>query len=385
MDASELQALLKLGETSTVQFKRDLRNETSLAQELVAFSNGPGGRLIVGIDDKTGQPLGLNYADLQRINQLVSNAASNQVKEPVYPLTEVVEVEEKLLMVIQVEAGTSKPYLDKDGIIWVKSGADKRKVTSAEEISRLLQSGQRYLADKQPVPDAGLEAMDEAYFVAFFEKQYGQHPDETGLSRAQLLENLYLAKGGQLNLGGLLLFGKAPEKFFPALIIKAVAFKGTELAGNQYYDSEDIGGKLAEQFQLGMAFFKRNLQKVQNGQSFNSLGEWEVPQGALEEILQNALVHRDFFKNAPIRLFIFDDRLEIISPGTLPNSLTVENIRYGNTAIRNNVLVSFATKILPYRGLGSGIPRALKAVPDLQLINDTQSTQFRVVFPRPHQ
>lgn len=239
------------------------------------------------------------------------------------------------------------------------------------------------MADKEMVPDADFSQLDRHFFEEFFEQQYGQRADTTDLPLEKLLQNLYLAQGDRLNLGGLLLFGRHPERLFPAFVIKAVAFAGNNLADTVYDDSEDIGGKLTEQFRDGMAFLRRNLRKLQNGQSFNSLGQWEVSQFALEEILQNALIHRDYFKNSPIRLLIFQNRIEIISPGRLPNHLSVDNIRYGNTAIRNNILAAFAAKMLPYRGLGSGIPRALKEVPALQLIHDEDGQQFSVVLPRP--
>ncbi len=104
---------------------------------------------------------------------------------------------------------------------------------------------------------------------------------------------------------------------------------------------------------------------------------------ALEELIQNALVHRDYFKNAPIRLLIFDNRIEIISPGKLPNSLTVEDIKYGNPVIRNNQIVAFSIHVLPFSGLGSGIKRALNEEPNIELINDVDGEQFIVKIPRP--
>jgi len=104
-----------------------------------------------------------------------------------------------------------------------------------------------------------------------------------------------------------------------------------------------------------MGFLLRNLKRLQAGQNVNSEGKLEIPKIALEELVVNALIHRDYLISAPIRIFIFDNRLEIISPGHLPN--TIENIKNGNSNIRNPILASFAAKILP--GLGNGIRRAL--------------------------
>jgi predicted HTH transcriptional regulator len=132
-----------------------------------------------------------------------------------------------------------------------------------------------------------------------------------------------------------------------------------------------------------LRFFTTNLLYVQAGQNFNSVGQLEISLIALEELLQNALIHRDYSKNAPVRVMIFDDRIEIISPGALPNSLSVENIKLGNAVVRNNLLVSYGSKWMIYRGFGSGITRSLELQPNIELINDADGEQFKVIIPRP--
>ena len=131
-----------------------------------------------------------------------------------------------------------------------------------------------------------------------------------------------------------------------------------------------------------MSFLLRNLRRVQGGKGFNSLGDLEVPQPALEELVVNMLLHRDYFVSAPWRVMIFDDRIELISPGALPNNLTVANVRLGVSIIRNPLIASFATKELPYRGLGTGIRRALAAVPALGLESDHDRNLFTARLPR---
>lgn len=117
----------------------------------------------------------------------------------------------------------------------------------------------------------------------------------------------------------------------------------------------------------------------------NAPGISEVPEVVFEELLVNALVHRDYLVSAPIRLFIFDNRIEIISPGHLPDNLTVEKIRAGNSNIRNPILVSYVAKgLLPYHGLGSGITRALAAWPQIEFINDQEGCLFTAtIYRRP--
>ena len=131
-----------------------------------------------------------------------------------------------------------------------------------------------------------------------------------------------------------------------------------------------------------MSFITRNLRRVQNGRGFNTEGELELPLPAIEELVVNMLLHRDYFISAPWRVMIFDDRVELVSPGALPNNLTVANIRSGVSNIRNPLVASFATKELPYRGIGTGIRRAVAAVPDLDLESDADRNLFTARLPR---
>lgn len=124
----------------------------------------------------------------------------------------------------------------------------------------------------------------------------------------------------------------------------------------------------------------RNMRKVQKSENVNMPGESEIPRVVFEELVVNALVHRSYFIDAPIRIVIFDDRVEIISPGSLPNHLTVEKILAGNANIRNPVIASYVAKgLLPYWGLGSGIKRAKAAWDGIAFIDDKQGAQFSAI------
>ena len=168
----------------------------------------------------------------------------------------------------------------------------------------------------------------------------------------------------------------------PVFIVKAVCYPGNDIHLDRYLDSQDITGKLADVFHQSLSFILGNIKHVQFDQNVNAVGEPEIPRETLEELLANALIHRDYFVSAPVRIFVFSNRVEIVSPGHLPNNLTIANIKSGNSNIRNPILASYATKILPYRGLGSGIPRALKAYPDIEFIDDREGNQFMVVIKR---
>jgi predicted HTH transcriptional regulator len=181
-----------------------------------------------------------------------------------------------------------------------------------------------------------------------------------------------------------LFFGKDPQSIKPAFTIKVVSYFGNDIESNDYRNKPtDLKGTIPQLFEQAMRYLTSSLYHLQAGQSFNSIGKLEISEIALIELVQNALVHRDYFKNSPIRLLIFDNRVEIISPGKLPNSLTVEDIKYGNPVIRNNQLVAFSSHTLPFSGLGSGVKRALAEQPNIGLKNNIQGEQFEVIIPRP--
>lgn len=382
METAELIELISLGEDSRHQFKADFKNADALAAEIVAFSNTVGGQILIGVTD-AGLVCGLGAQDVARLNQLISNAASHNVRPAVNPLTENVAHPDGVVLVVHVPDGGSKPYMDKNGVIWVKSGSDKRRATSREEIQRMFQQSGLVHADETPVAGLGVGDIDLPYFEAFFQGQFEQSLEQHDQPLPQVLGNLNLMHDSVLNLAGALLFARAPQFRLPAFMVKAVAFPGVSIEDECYLDSRDITGKLADVFHQTLGFVMANLRAVQADQSFNSAGQAEIPRIVWEELISNALIHRDYFISAPVRVLVFADRVELISPGHLPNNLTVENIRSGNSNIRNPILASFAAKLLPYRGLGSGILRALKAWSAIDLIDDRAGNFFKVTVYRP--
>lgn len=381
MEATELLEIISRGEDGKHQFKANFTNVNSLAAEIVAFSNSGGGRIIVGVSDN-GQVAGLTRQDMGRLNQLLSNAASQHVKPPVNPYTENLSLPDGLVMVVTVHSGISKPYMDNNGAIWVKSGSDKRKVTSREEIQRMYQSSGLIHGDEIPANGITVADLDYDYFKQFFEREYGEAIEDQPIPMPLLLENMNLAKDSVMNIAGALLFAKRPQFRLPVFIVKAVCYPGTDIDEETYLDGRDIIGKMADIFHQALGFIMDNTRRVQGKRTVNTAGEPEIPRITLEELLTNALIHRDYFISAPVRIFIYSDRIEIISPGNLPNNLTIENIKSGNSNIRNPVLASFATKLLPYRGLGNGIRRALKAYPDILFKDDKEAGLFVVRIQR---
>lgn len=382
METTELIETIGRGEDSRHQFKVNLHNEQSLAEEMVAFSNTEGGQLFIGVAD-SGQVVGLTFQDIGRLNKMISDVASQWIKPPINPRTENVTHPDGLVLVVTVPLGVSKPYMDKNGAILVKSGADKRKATSREEIQRMFQSAGLIHGDELPANGLGVADLDLAYFSSFFQREYSESLERQETPLPQLLENLNLARDSVLNIGGALLFASRPQSRLPVFLIKAVSYPGNDPDENRYLDSQDITGKLADVFQKTLGFILANLRHQQGDQGVNSIGEPEIPRIALEELIANALIHRDYFISASVRVFVFANRVEIISPGHLPNNLTIENIKNGISNIRNPILASFAARLLPYRGLGNGVRWALKAYPRIEFTDDRAGNQFKVLIWRP--
>jgi predicted HTH transcriptional regulator len=386
MKAIELLDIISTGETSRVQFKREFDNHDKIAAEIIAFSNSKGGLLLFGIEDKTGDIVGLDYRELQETGGSVATIANDFVKPLVYVTTEVVRLDtakgRKNVLIVHVDEGASKPYKDRNGAIWIKQGSDKRRVTDNAEILRLFQQSGGVYVDEMPVANTGENDIDKEKVAEYIEKIQTDPEEIEKIPVLQLYGSLKILKNKQLTLGGLLFFAKNPQLYRPAFCIKAVSFFGDSIGSTEYRDSRDITGTIPKLFHEGMVFFKANLRHIQAGQNFNSTGKLEISEVALEELLQNALVHRDYSKNAPVRLMVFDSRIEIVSPGCLPNSLTVESIKMGNAVVRNNLLINYCAKLMHYRGFGSGIIRALNHQHGIVFINDTDGEQFIVKIPR---
>jgi len=389
MDAIELLELIKRGESSLVQFKeRVVKKDRSksaydLGTEIVAFLNAKGGTLVIGVNDETGDINGLTYKELQETNGLLANIAYDNVKPQVFISTETVNVDGENVIVVQVPESTSKPHTDNKGIIWMKNGSDKRRVSSREEMARLLQSSGSLYADETIISGSSISDIDEKIFEKFIKEKHKKTIAELSLSITKLLTNMAMLKDGNLTLACLLLFGKEPQKFRPTNTVHCIAFKGNDVQGTGFRSKKDpFTGNLKSVYDQTLSFIIQNLNEIQTEESFNSRGKLEVPFATIEELLVNALVHRDYFILSTIKVFIFDNRIEITSPGKLPNTLTVENIKMGTSIARNPILYSNSRYMLPFEGAGSGILRAIEQFPDLELINDTERELFISILKR---
>lgn len=381
MKMNEIEERLFAGEDYVNQFKIDFHSIDALAAEIVAFANSDGGAIYVGVTDD-GDVLGLDRIAVKRLNQWVSSAASQKITPPLSVKTENVVLDGRIILIIRVPLGDNKPYAANKGDFWVKVGADKRRAVR-EELVRLMQASGQFYADEM-VSRIPLADFDTPLFRAAYQKYFGEFIDISEIAEDVLLQNLKLAEGDFLTLAGALLFGKTTATKLPQFAVQATSYRSID----QFVDKDDYRGTLLKQYEAVLSFLLRNLRRTADIDDFNAGGQLEVPIGALKEAVANALVHRDYLISAPISVGIYVDRVEIISPGKMPNTITIESASRGIHIERNPIIMSFLAREshFGYTGRGSGIPRILRlckdAGVDVKLVESKEDQTFSVIFKR---
>ena len=398
---------IKAGEVSGMQFKERILDKYDIACELVAFSNSQGGKLVVGIKDKTGEINALSYSEVQETTNLLSDIASENVVPSILIKIDTVEVEDGNLVVATVKEGLNKPYHDNKGIVWVKNGADKRKVFDNAELAEMMTDCGSFAPDEAGVRDATVNDLDATTIKQFLGNRFERVLEKKGLTGdafneasldmicsaiakghdcEKILRNLrFIRPDGTLTVAAMLLFGKYTQRWMPMMTAKCICFAGNSIGGKVFRDKvndADMEGNLLHQYDTIMDFFTRNLHNVQVGDEFNSMGKLEIPYTSLVEFTVNSLVHRSLNMKAPVRIFIFDNRVEIHSPGALPNGLTIDDIKAGTSMPRNMFLFNNAIYLLPYTGVGSGITRALDEDINVTFMNNNKAQEFVITVWR---
>ena len=398
---------IKAGEVSGVQFKERILDKYDIACELVAFSNSHGGKLVVGIKDKTGETNALSYSEVQKTTNLLSDIASENVVPSILIKIDTIEVEDGNLVVAIVKEGLNKPYHDNKGIVWVKNGADKRKVFDNAELAEMMTDCGSFSPDEAGVRDATVNDLDATTIKQFLGNRFDRVLEKKGLTGdafneasldmicsaiakghdcEKILRNLrFIRPDGSLTVAAMLLFGKYTQRWMPMMTAKCICFAGNSVGSKIFRDKvndADMEGNLLHQYDTIMDFFTRNLHNVQVGDEFNSMGKLEIPYTSLVEFTVNSLVHRSLNMKAPVRIFIFDNRVEIHSPGALPNGLTIDDIKAGTSMPRNMFLFNNAIYLLPYTGVGSGITRALDEDINVTFMNNDKAQEFVITVWR---
>ena len=311
------------------------------------------------------------------------------------------------MVVATVKEGLNKPYHDNKGIVWVKNDADKRKVFDNAELAEMMTDCGSFAPDEAGVRDATVNDLDATTIKQFLGNRFDRVLEKKGLTgdafneasldmicsaiakghdSEKILRNLrFIRPDGSLTVAAMLLFGKYTQRWMPMMTAKCICFAGNSVGSKIFRDKvndADMEGNLLHQYDTIMDFFTRNLHNVQVEDEFNSMGKLEIPYTSLVEFTVNSLVHRSLNMKAPVRIFIFDNRVEIHSPGALPNGLTIDDIKAGTSMPRNIFLFNNAIYLLPYTGVGSGITRALDEDINVTFMNNDKAQEFVITVWR---
>ena len=383
MKQLELMERIANGEDSYTQFKQQIISSKDLAKEFVAFSNAGGGVIVFGVDDNENI-VGLEKEDVEKLGQLIGNVGQENVKPPIHPLTQNITIDAKRLVIVTIDSGFAKPYKTSSGIYYTKSGADK-KIMSDEELKRLFSEPKGLYADEEILTKTTINDLNQQLYYFYLEKKnvnIFKQLQKGILNLENILENEMISKDNHLTLAGNLIFGINPQRFSPMFYVDCCYFDGNEIFVNEFISKTRVFGTFEKLYDDSMNFIKSNLRYRQVEKDFNSNGVLEIDERVFGELITNALIHRDYYINSSIKIFIFHNRVEIISPGKLTNSLTVENIKTGRSICRNPILNSICENILAYTGYGSGIQRVIDINPNVEFINDRELEQFKCIIPR---
>ena len=332
---------IHLGEDATIEFKREMPRRSSLADEIAAFANAKGGVILIGVDDDS-EIIGLERTELNEIEKAVVEICQDSIDPMVLIYTEKVRIDDKNILIIEVQRSlfvhkTANGY-------FTRQGSTKREM-SPDQLARLFQtrSQARTISfDEQFVPNTNQETLDKSLYLRFIT----EGADEDDIEDLLLKRRLLVKEGSEIraSVAGILMCHNSPEDYLYNSYIQAVLYSGNEKDADKQIDAQDYTGPLDQQIIQTMRFAKRyNAVRAKK-----DIGRIDFPQYSMRAIFEaivNAVVHRDYSKSSSkIRLFMFDDRLELYSPGALANTVTVENIRYSQ-ATRNELLARLLSEI----------------------------------------
>jgi ATP-dependent DNA helicase RecG len=380
MNRAELAELIQNGENSGVELKRDDIGPEKLAKEMAALLNLEGGHILLGVeDDRTVSGL---TREPKKAEEWVMEVARTHLRPAAIPYWETIEWSEgRIVGIVSLPAdGPDKPYKAKRGSAWVtqvRVGTTTRDATDEEEV-RLYQQSGRLQYDRKPVPGSSFADFDRRRLVNYFRdvrgQAYPEERDQEGWIRLLVNTELMAEDRGRAipSAGGLLLLGMRPQKFLPQSGITAAAYPGTE---KDYAAKErgvirgpavallSVGGDRVETGIIDQAleFVRRNTSVaawIDDGGRRQE--RWDYPLEAVRESIVNAIAHRDYTITViDIELSIYSDRLEVISPGRLPNTVTVEKMRAGYRASRNELVKEVLRDYRYIEATGLGVPRKI--------------------------
>jgi ATP-dependent DNA helicase RecG len=350
--------LLTTPEGKTFECKRDLSSPLNLLKTLVAFANSAGGLVLIGVADASREVIGLPEP-LQAEEQLC-NLIADGIAPRLVPNVELVA------------------HGDLEQGVFVRLGSTNRQADSAliEELRRSV-SGAAF--DEQPIAELSVDDLDRDAITAAFEGIRS-----ISVQELHSLRVLTTAQGRDVpTVGGMLLFGRDRQRWFPDAWLQCARFVGTTKAG--IFDQLDIQAPLPQALDQALAFLKKHAVRSADFQELRRVDRWSIPLASLREALTNALVHADYSqRGAPIRVAYFDDRIEIENPGVLIPGLSLDDLPRGISRLRNRVISRVFRELGLIEQWGSGIPVILEEAASQHLpppLFEEVGLRFRVTLP----
>ena len=345
-DEAELWDAVRLGEDSRLEFKEvrikgrrlEAPRRDTIADEIAAFANAGGGRLVLGVNDQR-IPQTLTPDELNLVIALVGEVCTDSIRPPIEYEAHRVPTPDREGGVLVVDVPPGPTVHHSPGGCFRRRGDAKRPMDSAGIRRLLLARGQSdaTAVDAQPVAGTGANSLHPALWRRYASSRTDE-PASIQLGKLKFVKE-DAAGVPRATVGGLLLGAEDPRQWLPNVYIQAVRYEGTRMDGNRQLDAQDIGGPLNLQIMETMRFVLRN-RRVAAHKDPQRRDVPEYSDRAVFEAVVNAVVHRDYaVSGSHIRLFMFDNRLELYSPGGLPNSMTVEDLRTSQFT-RNQLLSS---------------------------------------------
>lgn len=346
--------LIKAGESQTIEYKRSLAESDKAIQEIVSFANADGGILFFGVADD-GTMIGVEVGKISL--EKLSNKITTATDPVIYPSITVENIDGKQIIVVKVNESDDKPHLA-FGRPYKRVGKNTVQM-KRNEYERLLKQRSNTHFDQEIVIDATLDDIDENKVKWFLEKR--AQVRNVGIPNTkleQILLNLHAVSevDGDLvpTYSGILFFGNEPQKFLARSQLKVARFKGVTRI--EFIDEARLKGTLPEMLDTAEKFIRRNTRKAQKVVGFRGTTIYEYPYQALREAIVNALVHRDYELSGSTQVMIFDDRVEVQSPGVPPGGLDIKKLE-GIHRPRNDILCERFRDIDEMEEYGTGITK----------------------------
>lgn len=358
MKKDELIEILKNGESSKVEFKTEDVHPTALAEEIVAFANFEGGKVFIGIRDD-GTIEGCSKKDIE---EFIINVCRNNVKPSIIPVLERVVIDNSVVYVVGVRRGETAHCTNK-GLYFIRVGSTKQTPTQ-QELLRLFQTKNILQFDETPVLNASTESIDipsvNEYLVRLGQTQINEENENTIENELLNLSILIDTENKRYpTVGGLLAFGKNPQKYFPSYSVMCGAYAGDNFLSDTIREKE-IKGSFSDLIEDTIGFIKLTVAQDHSlERDLQRKDDYLYPIEAIREGVVNAVCHRDYtISGSSIRIFVFRNSMEIHSPGGLPNTLTIENMKFRQFT-RNQMIASFLSGYGYMERRGKGIQRMI--------------------------